>query len=302
MEEFLELWGKETEYPITEVLVGTGFLLILTFENIAHACCSAQTDQDSKETYETVTGDPCENKTQLSKETVSNYGTYKSYSPDVLVTSTEKSKSKSHAASNSSESKLGAVEFRVSFELSHDKDVFKSGAKCCGSVKREEESDWSEKGSTVSKVRAIVLLVALSFHMVFDGLALGLLDTDIEVWTLLLALCVHKILVFLSIGLETYELFKSMCKCALILLCFAAISPIGVIIGVTVSTSGDALSQSAAAGVLQSVATGTFLYVTFFEIFQREFEGSRSDLLKVVCTVVGFAIVAAVKLLEGVDL
>ena len=305
VEETLELWGKETEYPITEALTGTGFLLILTFENVAHACCSVQKEP---QTYETVTTGTCENGKQLSKETVCNDGTYKSYS-GAFETPTEKSKLKSHTVSYTTESKPGKVEFQgnkcnVAVEFSHDNDdTLLSGTKCVDTVRNlEAESDWSAKGSTVSKVRAFVLLVALSFHMVFDGLALGLLDRDIEVWTLLLALCVHKILVFLSIGLETYELFKSICKCASILLCFAAISPIGIIIGVTVSSSGDALSQSAAAGVLQSVATGTFLYVTFFEIFQREFEGSRSDLLKVLCTVVGFAIVGAVKLLEGVDL
>ena len=304
VEETLELWGKETEYPITEALTGTGFLLILTFENVAHACCSVQKEQ---QTYETVTTGTCENKTQQSKETHCNNGTYNSYS-GVSETSAEKSKLGSDSVSYTTESKPAAkIEFQgnnVSAEYTHDNGDTLSKTKCVDTVRNplEAERDWSTNGSTVSKVRAIVLMVALSFHMVFEGLALGLLDRDIEVWTLLLALCLHKILVFMSIGLETYELFKSICKCASILLCFAANSPIGIIIGVSVSSSGDALSQSASAGVLQSVSTGTFLYITFFEIFHREFEGSTPDLLKVVCAVVGFAIAGAVKLLEGIDL
>ena len=166
----------------------------------------------------------------------------------------------------------------------------------------EVERDNITNDPTISKVRAVILLVALSFHMVFDGLALGLLDKDSKEWTLLLALCVHKVLVFLSIGLETCELFKSLCKSVSILLCFASVSPLGIIIGITVTSSGDELSQSAATAILQSVATGTFIYVTFFEILYQEYEDARPDLLKVVCTVMGCAVVGAAKLLEDVDL
>ena len=152
--------------------------------------------------------------------------------------------------------------------------------------------------TTKSRIRGIVLLVALSFHMVFDGLALGLLDKDEEVWELLLALSVHKVLVFVSVGLEVYAFLKSLCKSVLIMLYFALVSPAGIIIGVAVISGGDELTRDAAAAILQGIATGTFIYVTFFEILLREFNEDSHDLLKVLATVIGFSLIGGVKLLE----
>ena len=71
------------------------------------------------------------------------------------------------------------------------------------------------------------------------------------------------------------------------------------ILGIVLTSSGDKLTQDAAAGILQGIATGTFFYVTFFEILLRELNEDSHDLLKVLGTVTGFALVGAVKLLES---
>lgn len=332
MTEALDLWGLKTEYPLTEVLTGVGFLLILSFENISHLCCSGS---QLHETFKTVQSYAYGNQRYKSKpkivykrlpsgqhdasddeeahitesedETIT--GTYQEYITQ-SGTHTEIDKGTDDldkTVSYTSESATRKGEFNE-----HD-ILFKPNGKIANGMKKSEEYNEVDKrvpcsltqSSTMdpqrSKIRGIILLVALSFHMIFDGLALGLLDEDKKVWTLLLALCVHKFLVFLSIGLEIFELLKSFRKSLILLLCFASISPVGVIIGVSVTASEDELAQSAASAILQSIATGTFLYVTFFEILHREFEDNAPDLLKVVCTVVGFALVGAVKLLEGLD-
>ena len=332
MEEALELWGHKTEYPLTEVLTGAGFLLILTFENVSHLFCSGTKVQKSFKTVKSYTyGNdkkrssakivytkvPCEDCDSSGDEEVhingsdnetnTNNGTYQSYS-DVTENAAVKSKQKSvtgdKTVSYNTESKHRTRKCQENDVLFKPNEDISSETKGPNTNVHspKAEHDRPTRDHTRSKVRAVILLAALSFHMVFDGLALGLLDKDNKVWTLLLALCVHKILVFLSIGIETFELFESLCKCASLLFCFSCISPLGIIIGVTVTSSEDEMSESAAAAILQSVATGTFIYVTFFEILHREYDDDRPDLLKVLCTVVGFALVGAVKLLEGVDI
>ena len=331
MEEALELWGHKTEYPLTEVLTGAGFLLILTFENVSHLFCSGTQLQKSFKAVKHYTyGDkkptsnakivytkvPCDECDSSDDEEVhindsnndkvnENSGTYQRYS-DITENSVDKPKLQyvtgNETGSYNTKSKSWTVEFREKNAL------FKPNRDIADETKRNDttsqppnsEIAQSADNHSRSKVRAVILLAALSFHMVFDGLALGLMDEDNKVWTLLLALCVHKVLVFLSIGLETFELLKSLRKSVFLLLCFAFISPLGIIIGVAVTSSEDQLTQSAAAAILQSIATGTFIYVTFFEILHREFDDDTPDLLKVLCTVVGFALVAAVKMLEGV--
>jgi len=50
-------------------------------------------------------------------------------------------------------------------------------------------------------------------------------------------------------------------------------------------------SSSFASGILQGIADGTFLYVTFFEIFQRELAERDSRLFKVLSIIVGYSVV-----------
>ena len=332
MEEALELWDHKTEYPLTEVLTGIGFLLILAFENVSHLFCSGtklQTFTTKSYTYGdkmprshakiVYTKVPCEecdssedgevhiNDSDNADNANGDNDTYQQYT-DIKEHAEENSKPK--YSSDKEHGTFNTVTKSRTGEFRENDVLFKPKRDISGESKHLEaetlphnaESATSSDNQSRSKVRAVILLIALSFHMVFDGLALGLMSEDHKVWTLLLALCVHKVLVFLSIGLETVELLKSLRKSVFLLLCFAFISPLGIIIGVTVTSSEDELSQSAAAAILQSIATGTFIYVTFFEILHREYEDDRPDLLKVLCTVLGFALVAAVKMLEGVDL
>lgn len=320
MEEALELWEIQTEYPLTELLTGIGFLLILSFENISHVCFSthvtekshkrvkhSKNGKNSKIIYVKVPIDGDEAHISDVDETSNiETGTYQNYS-EVWDESEEKTRMKSATytttkASNSTNHISKEPKYHEGNSL-----LKSNGNESNANKNRYQKFVSSETGgnnphqNSMSKIRGIVLLVALSFHMVFDGLALGLLDEDEAVWTLLLALCVHKIVVFLSIGLEAFGLLKSFCKSVGLLFAFALISPIGIAIGVAVTSDEDKLSEYAASAILQGIATGTFIYVTFFEILHREFDGNTHDLLKVLCTVIGFALVGAVKLLEGVN-
>ncbi|KAK7087586.1 zinc transporter ZIP1-like [Littorina saxatilis] len=161
--------------------------------------------------------------------------------------------------------------------------------------------------SQMSVMRALLLLVALSFHTIFDGLAVGLQETDADVWGVLLAISIHKSLVAFCLGLELAASSPRNAKRPWVFMfLFAFISPIGIGIGMGV-TSGhvDERAQLLASSVLQALATGTFLYVTFFEILGQQFAHSHDSgmktwvvMLKLFVAVVGFACMAGVKLLD----
>jgi len=51
-------------------------------------------------------------------------------------------------------------------------------------------------------------------------------------------------------------------------------------------------------GILQGLACGTFLYVTFFEVLPHEFNKPKDRLLKLLFVIVGFAFVNGVLFLE----
>lgn len=331
MEDALELWGIQSEYPLTEFLTGLGFLFILSFESISHLCCSANISghSDNKVNRRNHGNEKFSSRSKIvytkvptaeedatdsdechisDCEATSNLEdlTYQSYSGTTTGQS-DKSKRNSLTGTgnrvNKSSNRVSRDDVKHQEDASHIPNGDISFRNRHVSIKEGlTGTDNPHLDPAKSNIRGIILLVALSFHMVFDGLALGLMDEDKKVWTLLLALCVHKILVFLSIGLEIFGLLKSLFRSVVLLFGFALVSPLGIVIGVAVTSDEDKLSEYAAAAILQGIATGTFIYVTFFEILHREYEGDTHDLLKVLCTVLGFALVGAVKLLEGVDL
>lgn len=148
---------------------------------------------------------------------------------------------------------------------------------------------------TRSPLRASLFVLALSLHMIFEALAVGLQNTELQVWALLLAISLHKCIVSFSVGLEMQQILETGCKMAAFLLVFSLLSSVGVLLGMLITENGT--SSSLTIGLLQSVATGTFFYVTFFEILQREFSHCHS-ITKLFLCLIGYAVIAGLKTLE----
>ena len=65
---------------------------------------------------------------------------------------------------------------------------------------------------------------------------------------------------------------------------FALISPVGAIIGITISETvpDEASLHNSAVIVLQALACGTLLYVVFFEIIEKERQKGTNGFLQVI--------------------
>lgn len=142
-----------------------------------------------------------------------------------------------------------------------------------------------------SSLRVYILIVALSLHSVFEGIALGLI-TDVERLAQIAgAIVIHKSIIAFSLGVSLVQHVmptKTVVKSAIL---FSIMGPLGVGIGIAVLNNSTQLSSSLSSGILQGIANGTFLFVTFFEIFQRELEAHGNRLLKVLCTIMGYSVV-----------
>ena len=142
-----------------------------------------------------------------------------------------------------------------------------------------------------SGFRVYILILALSMHSIFEGLALGLI-TDIDrLVQIAAAVVIHKSIIgfSLSVNLVQHEMeTKTVVKSAIL---FSLMGPIGIGIGMAVLRNSTEQSSSLASGILQGIANGTFLFVTFFEIFQRELAERGSRLLKVLSMIVGYSVV-----------
>lgn len=148
--------------------------------------------------------------------------------------------------------------------------------------------------------RSFLLLLALSFHMIFEGLAVGLQKEEEDAWILLGVLSLHKIAVAFSVGFQLEENLRKFKYVILSLFLLSIVAPIGVVIGYIVTEVGDdAHGQDVASGVLQSLSVGCFLYVTFFEILNHEIHIAKErSHWKVFFTIIGFAIVVGIQFVK----
>ena len=161
---------------------------------------------------------------------------------------------------------------------------------------RSEESGKYPEHKT-AMLKSFVLLFALSLHTVFDGLVVGLQKDMPEVWTLLSAIALHKGLVSVSISLSLLQSHFHHPRASIAYLSlFSLVAPLGLVVGIVLTeTDFNTHAQTLVSGVLQSVATGTFMYVTFMESLKGRFNrGSR--LLNVLLVLVGFGCVCGLKI------
>lgn len=145
-------------------------------------------------------------------------------------------------------------------------------------------------------LRALVLLLSLSFHSVFEGLAVGLQATVAAAIQLCVAVLAHKGLVAFSVGLRLVKVDTGPRWATFCILSLALMSPVGLALGLTVVGGASGEAQGLVQAVLEGIAAGTFLYVTFLEILPRELACPEAPLAKYGCVAAGFAFMALIAL------
>ncbi|XP_041323325.1 zinc transporter ZIP1 isoform X2 [Pyrgilauda ruficollis] len=147
-------------------------------------------------------------------------------------------------------------------------------------------------------LRAGALALALALHAVLEGLALGLREGEAAALRVLLALLLHKGAVAFGLSLE---LLRSRLRPPAVASCLALLalmSPLGVGVG-TALAAGAGPRQRLCRAVLEGLAAGTFLFVTFLEILPQELGAPGNRIPKVILILAGFALVSAVLFVKG---
>merc|ERR1719347_1361127 len=145
-----------------------------------------------------------------------------------------------------------------------------------------------------SSLRSIMLLIALSFHSVFEGLAIGLQNNTTHLMTVFIAVITHKAVMAFSLGLNIAQSDLSVKAFVWSNILFSLASPLGVAIGIALSDLPPSLPQEICNGVLQGIAGGTFLYITFFEVLPHELNKPGSRLWKVFFVILGYASICGI--------
>ncbi|NWI69844.1 S39A3 protein, partial [Todus mexicanus] len=145
--------------------------------------------------------------------------------------------------------------------------------------------------SRFGSLRFFGLVFALCTHSIFEGLALGLQEESGKVLSLFLGVALHETLVAVALGISMARSSFPLRDAVKMALLVSLMVPLGISIGMGIESTQN-VASSVISVLLQGIAGGTFLFITFFEILAKELEDKNDRLLKVLFLVLGYALLA----------
>ncbi|KAK1344804.1 hypothetical protein QTO34_013505, partial [Cnephaeus nilssonii] len=139
-----------------------------------------------------------------------------------------------------------------------------------------------------SALRACVLVFSLPLRSVFKGLAVDCSETGRGPWSWYLAVSLSPRL------LQSHQRAKVVAGCGIL---FSCMTPLGMGLGASLAESAGPLHQLAQS-VLEGMAAGTLLSITFLEILPQELATSEQRILKVILLLSGFALLTGLLFIQ----
>ena len=138
-----------------------------------------------------------------------------------------------------------------------------------------------------------VLMLALSVHSIFEGMAVGLASTVPEAFNMMLAIVIHKGAAGSSLGISLVKTFPDDFKLVRTLVfLFACATPLGVFLGMLISAS------EIYEIIFNSIAAGTFVYIACSEVIVEEFSVPGSRWWKFIFFLLGAGVITSLIFIE----
>ncbi|KAF2880675.1 hypothetical protein ILUMI_25494 [Ignelater luminosus] len=166
---------------------------------------------------------------------------------------------------------------------------------------KEVEEFIEEEVKTQQQIlRCFLMIMALSLHAIFEGLAIGLQRSITSIWYLFTAVSIHSATILFCIGMEVVCLGTSPRSTMIHMSILSSTSPFGVLLGlvITLTTDLHTRAKSLAIVLLEGLSAGTILYITFFEILSREKGRKGCRVLRAISIGAGFTLMALLQCLK----
>lgn len=152
--------------------------------------------------------------------------------------------------------------------------------------------------SDTSYIVAYLLVLALSFHSIFEGIALGTQDSMPAIISLSIAILAHTPLAGFALGVSLVKARAAPVMAWTCLFLFSVMTPLGTVLGILLSVFLEGHTLQLVSAVFQAFSAGTFLFVALEEIIPKEMAMKKDKKLKLTLAVLGFLAMAGVKLAE----
>lgn len=145
----------------------------------------------------------------------------------------------------------------------------------------------ADTNRTLPSVQGLLIIIGLSLHEILEGVAIGLEETEGDVWSLFAAVATHKFVITFCVGLDMASngVKPSLQICYMIVL--SLVSSIGIGVGMALS-NGTSAGLVLTSLILQGLAGGTLIYVAFFEVLERERTKPSNKLMQWATVLLGF--------------
>ncbi|WKX90016.1 hypothetical protein Q1695_009114 [Nippostrongylus brasiliensis] len=170
------------------------------------------------------------------------------------------------------------------------------------SLVMEETANYAvAESSEGSLLKSLTFAVAMSFHSILEGFALGVQNTTARIVTLFISLILHKGVEAFSVGLQISKGNSNKLKAVVAtIIVYALMTPLGSGLGTLLQLSNiSRLHKDGAVLILESLAAGTFIYVTFLEVLAQEKDNEHNSLKQLLAIFIGFAVIAALQFAFG---
>lgn len=319
-EKYKIISGLKTDYPLFNIFIAGGFFLVAFAELLMH--CHADHGRTSLAHKRPGEGDLSQKRDTTFE---GQYGAVGTHRGNVSTGSGFSVLAQKDNHGDANHKVDGMLQQQFDHQNHESDHVFGDSAPCIpdGTVQRKHEHQ-SSGATSVRNVyvldesevvpiipsmvaeaphglQAFLLLFALSFHTIFDGLAVGLQDSASRVWQIFVAISIHKSIIAFCLGLELFKCHTHRPWRAFVWMCFFSLmSPVGIGLGIGLTSGGiNEEARLLSSGILQGMAAGTFLYVTFLEILCAHMgHNCHGKFPHVFSSMLGFVFMAFVKLAD----
>lgn len=183
-----------------------------------------------------------------------------------------------HFLSDSNETfeKLSDKEYPFAFMLSTAGYLMTMSADCLimwvnqtrktsGDVEKvgNPKEEGAPSASRYRLAESLLLISALCFHSVFEGIAIGVAESEGDAWRALWTVCLHKIFAAIAMGIALLRMMpqRPFLSCVAYAFAFGISSPIGVAIGIVIDATTEGPVADWIYAISMGIATGVFVYV-----------------------------------------
>ncbi|XP_047976099.1 zinc transporter 11 [Salvia hispanica] len=121
---------------------------------------------------------------------------------------------------------------------------------------------------------SVLLIAALCFHSVFEGIAIGVAETKADAWRALWTVCLHKIFAAVAMGIALLRMMpeRPLLSSATYAFAFAISTPIGVAIGIVIDSTTQGQVADWIFAISMGLACGVFIYVSINHLLSKGYK------------------------------